>query len=649
LTAPVLLALAAVGFLVIARGSFRAATVVLLIGLIVLPESLPLPLGPEWLAWSRLMLWTYAVCLFLRAWRGDLPLSLLRPTKVHLVFVFFIAIAFLDGIVLGLQPNPRFESFLGWLTLADQFLVFVVAVAMVRAFGAWWIAKVVAVLALVLGLIAVAERYLHFNWNHFFFLGTHSRLLAGSARLSFRGGEIRVRGPSQFALEFGWVCALLIPLALVVVSRSRSWLVRLLPGLLTLAAVLSISRSALLGIVVGLAAVTFAARDRRVTAIVLVGAAAAFVMVLQSSSLTRPFDRASVDSADSRVRRIATITQDVAGRPLLGLGLAAPRARGIGGTDTSYVLLYAQLGVIGIAAFGVLLLTSFITVAGSVRGPPSRDRSLGAATVATVAVGLIAAASFDHFTIAGSTRVFWLAIGMGVVLNERRVAATSGPPLAVPALRRLVARSGLVVGALAVGIVLSHAVPEHVVWTAEFDTVAPGFTQSVDADPAFIGRVLIDTTCVVVNGTEDLGATVACRQPREAPTIGEMRIEGSDSASVHAAVQLVRRRVQALLPQTRIFVAEPFIRGRPTWARTAPVWMGMAGLALAVLAPRRRARRAGGLPPVTIGAGDTRRTHRIRVRVVPPSESVAQREGDQRTPSFVATAATRADAAAAGV
>jgi hypothetical protein len=117
---------------------------------------------------------------------------------------------------------------------------------------------------------------------------------------------------------------------------------------------------------------------------------------------------------------------------------------------------------------------------------------------------------------------------------------------------------------------------------------------------------------------------------------------------VHAAVQLVRERVRAFLPQDHIFVSEPFIRGRPTWAKTAPVWMGMAGLALAVLAPRRRARRAGASPPVATAAADTHRTNRIRVRVVAPSESV-QRDGDQRTPSFVATAATRADAAAAGV
>jgi hypothetical protein len=598
LTAPLLLALGGALVFVTVRAPLRAASVTLLVALIVVPESLPLPLGPGWLALSRLVLYAFAASLLLRIYRREAPVDLLRPTSVHLVFAGFIAVAFLDGIVLAPQPNPRFESLLGWLTLADQLVVLVVAVAIARAFGPWWVARAIAVLTVPLVLIAFAERYLDFNWNHLFFQATDVKFAAGSAGMDVRGGAVRVRGPSQFALEFGWICALLVPCTLVVATRVRSTTAKLLPGLVAMASVWTVSRSSVLGIGAGALVTMLGARDMHISRLTLVGAAFVGIVLLQGSTLADPYAGASPDSAASRVRRIVAVTAEVEQRPLVGLGIAGPRARGVYGTDTSYVLLYAQLGVIGITMFGVLLASVAGRLVQTLRGPPSDDRVLGGAVIATLVAALIGTASFDFFSIAGSTRILWLIVGAGLVLAERRprpvAAATAGA--AAPGRRRWPLRAGAVGVAVAVGVVLARAAPTHVVWAAEFDTVPAGFTVRTTQDPAFIGRVLIDTTCETITAVPDLDVKIECSEPRQAPTIGELRIEGADQATTRHAVTTIAELTNHVLPVTRFYPTQRFVEGRPTWATSAPVWLGLTALAAAVLVPpvpRRRSRRGG--------------------------------------------------------
>jgi hypothetical protein len=595
-----LLGLGAVLVLLAIRAPFRLATTTLLISLVVLPEALPLPVGPEYMATSRVVLWAYSGALLVRLARGELRVSVLRVTRVHVAFAAFLAVAFLNGCVLAAQPNPRFEAVLGWLTLADQLLVFVAGVTAVRVLGPWWMAKRISILAAVLAVLALGERYLDLNWNHFFFEHSGSGLFAGSKQMDLRGGAIRVRGPSLFALEFGWICAFLVPLTLVVATRVRGLLPRLLPGALSLAVVWTVSRSALVGIALGVVVTVAGARDRRVLSLALLGASVAAVIALQSDFLGRPYEDASPDSADSRVRRIVAITEEVEERPLVGLGIAGPRARAIEGTDTSYVLLYAQLGVVGLAAFGVLLATTLLTVAGGLRGPPSDDRALAAAALAVLVVALLGTASFDNFSIAGSTRIVWLVAAIGVGLHERAAPARRGPRRAsVPA------RVGLVASAVAAGAALAAAAPTHVVWAAQFDTVPLGFTAKAAQDPAFIGRVLINTTCEVIGALPDLGAKLECREPREAPTVGEVRVQGRDGRSTAVAVDRILEQMDAWLPQNRVFVTSALVEGRPTWATTAPVWLGLTGLATALLLPPLDP--AGGRPA---GARPLRRPRR---------------------------------------
>jgi hypothetical protein len=168
-----------------------------------------------------------------------------------------------------------------------------------------------------------------------------------------------------------------------------------------------------------------------------------------------------------------------------------------------------------------------------------------------------------------------------------------------------------VAGAVGIGLVANRVVPTHVVWTAKFDTVPPGYTVKATQDPAFMARTLINTTCEIADGVERGGMKLECLEPRDAPTVGEMRLEGSSVKSVRAAQVAIVKQVRTLLPTTTVYVRDKFVAGRPTWIRTAPVWLGIVALFLVVFVPPRRMRRrrdpapddaAGAPAPVSVSA-----------------------------------------------
>jgi hypothetical protein len=579
-----LLALGAACIAAVVRAPLRHATLVLLACTIVLPTTLPLPLGPRWLALSRLVLWAYTIGLAIRVRSGEVPARSLRPTRVHTAWLGFLAVGFVCGVILLKQPAPRFESVLIWLTFLDQALAFVAVLVAARVLGAWWVARAIGGLAAVLCAIAIGERHFGLNWNHFFFQGTPGSFSAGSAQLGARGDAVRIRGPSQFPLEFGWVCVLLFPTALVVASRSRSVVSRLVPAVLVLASVWTVSRSATLGFVLGTIVTLLLSRaDRRLGALVLVGAIVAGLTYLAAPSLQEPFDAASADSAASRVRRWVAITSAVDERPLTGLGFAGPRAAGVRGTDTTYVLLYAMVGVIGITVFFVVIITALATLARGLRGPPTDERLLAAAAVATLVAALVGTAFYDLFTVSGSSRLFWMVAAIGVTISEATVVVSERPDRLRPI--HVIGRASLpVIGAVA-GAVLTLFVPARAATTAAFDVLSVEAAQAGGAEGSLIGRYLINTTCAVANTVEADGIDIECREPREASTIGELRVEGDAREDVDAAYATAITQIERHLPEVRV-LSLSVARSKPTWARTAPVWFAVLGLAAALLFPR---------------------------------------------------------------
>ena len=70
-------------------------------------------------------------------------------------------------------------------------------------------------------LIGFIERLTKFSWGEFFFEHVPASYIPSIApgTLSVRGAAVRSQGAAQFALEYGWVLAMLLPLTVAATIR----------------------------------------------------------------------------------------------------------------------------------------------------------------------------------------------------------------------------------------------------------------------------------------------------------------------------------------------------------------------------------------------------------------------------------------------
>jgi hypothetical protein len=115
-------------------------------------------------------------------------------------------------------------------------------------------------------------------------------------------------------------------------------------------------------------------------------------------------------------------------------------------------------------------------------------------------------------------------------------------------------------------------------------------------DQVYIGQVLANSICASIeNAPLRDGATATCRDLNAGQGTGEVQVTSSTASGTSAAEQAT------ISAGTRFagFAAYPIggvTPGTPTGLRTAPVSLGLVGLALAVLIPPRVDRRRVGLP-----------------------------------------------------
>lgn len=575
---------------------------------LLVPGQLVIPLMPHIALVDRAVLYVFAFRLLMRFGRpGEPGLRAYALTPLHAAFVVVLLVAFVDGSVLFAPGQTVAAGLHNWLSLLDLLVFFVVTLAVARTVGLWRVVRLAVAALLVATGIGLIERLTGHGWSRFFFEGLPFKdLAAGSSPLATRNGHARSQGAAQFALEYGWVLALLLPLVVVAVRR---WFTKarilgalgILAGLAVVVAVaFSSSRSALVVAPTGIALLVLLAADRRLVAVgvglALVGAV---VLLVHPSFVTGPFVSGNAtDPLSVRLDRLPVLFSLVAHRPFQGIGYFGNTSV-FGGLDDSFAMLYANIGMIGLVAYCGLLVTAVAGALRAGRAPRgSEARLVGVACAIGLAAVIAACAVYDA---ASTTQTPWAIAflgGLGTAAGElaqRRPAAG----------RRWALRALLPLVGVGAGFAVLASAPVTSSETLSIYTVAP-FIDAYSGGPlsSYAGTTLVNTFCGFVTASSVVapGTQVQCTQ---ADDVLAFAYPGEAIVTVRAATPAaVRAEVKrAFTPVFNVMymsggVSSTMQSGRPAWAVTAPLWIGACGLGLMLLVPplpvrRRRLPRHG--------------------------------------------------------
>lgn len=240
---------------------------------------------------------------------------------------------------------------------------------------------------------------------------------SGSGGVDSRGDFVRPEATARHTLEYASVITVTLPIALTLAmyGTSRHWIRRWLPtAFIALAAVLSVTRSALLGVVVVMAILvpTWAPRIRKTALLVmLVGAVVLYVAVPGLAGTIMGMFSGSDPSIDSRTASYSSIGAYLQVSPWIGRGLGTMTAD-YRIFDNQYIGLMIEIGLIGLAAFLALILVS----AGCALWPKKLDdpliKALGPALGAATLAGAMLSAFFDSFHFPQALGVLSLTVGL---------------------------------------------------------------------------------------------------------------------------------------------------------------------------------------------------------------------------------------------
>jgi hypothetical protein len=606
-----LVAAAAAGLALAAR--LRVAFVALLAVVFIVPSTLVAPNGiSSFVTTNRVVLGAFLLGMVVRWRRGEVPRDVFRVTRVHVTVAALALTALVVGVGLAPAGTPSLVSIHNWAGYADGAAFFIAAVAAIRAIGdPRWVARAITTVVLISAVIGIVEHYTGGSWARWWFHSQRSQLGSLPAvPLEHRLGSVRVRAAEPFALAFGWACAVLVPLVVAVVGgwRGRRALLGIAPvGAVVLAMYWSLSRSAFAGLAVGALLLLVGARgDRRVVPYVAAGAVAAVVVAMAAPQVYQSlFHLVPEGSVQVRSERLHLALGAAASRPYLGVGLGGLSSYDVPTTDSSYLLTYSSLGVVGLVVMVVTLVTAVATAAGALRAEATSARVIGAGALAGAVAALVGAGAYDLFSEATSQEIFWLLVALCVAISEDARAArtalaetTTDPaePSPVPAavrtvralLPRLAAR-GALIGAFALaGVGVGHLGSPHAAVEYDFSSIPAAELSPALNNQVYLGEVLRNSACSVVTAAARLPAVSVYCEQETAPGFAYVRVQAPTPAQAAAAARQGALAALRNLPGFSPQILGPVSVGRPTWARTAPAAGALLGLGLAVLLPLPR-------------------------------------------------------------
>ncbi|WP_052462673.1 O-antigen ligase family protein [Nigerium massiliense] len=242
-----------------------------------------------------------------------------------------------------------------------------------------------------------------------------------TADVTLREGRVRPTGTSTNAIEFGAILAMFLPIAITSARAARSraraiwgWLA---VGLISLAALLAMSRTALICAAVAVLVMlpVWPSRSRlliMVTGVVgLLGASLVFPGL--GGTLRGLFLGAAGDpSVQSRTSGYGIATEFILQNPILGRGFATflPKYWIL---DNLYLQYTVDTGLLGLAALvGILVSAMVCAYKATKRLSATVDREYSAALLAAAAAGSVSLLFFDAFAFPQSAGIVCLVVGL---------------------------------------------------------------------------------------------------------------------------------------------------------------------------------------------------------------------------------------------
>lgn len=410
-----------------AGGSGAAMLSVYIVLLVAVPSNLTITalggLGRPSMIWGLLLLlWWMLALLQKRASDAD---PVVQP--VRLIFgaiVVVVLVSFAAAMLRGQPADQVSPALTALVRLASWTGVLMVAVDGVRTSAD--VVRVMRVLVVAggamaaLGLVQFLTGQTLLDW-----LGTVPGLTLDSTGVSTRGAFTRASGTAIHPLEYGTVVVASLPLAITAAlsggfrpaggaGRLRWWLPVVF---ITVASLIAVSRSAIVGLAVALTA-SLPAIPRASRWIVGVGGAALALGVIafvpgMLGTVVGLFAGASEDpSTQSRTDALARVPEFIASSPIIGQGFGTflPRYYIF---DNQWVLFIVEIGVLGMLLVVALVVAAIGSAVGASRRSPfgdTRATSLAlAASMITIAVLLL---FFDGLSFPISAGMFFLIVGL---------------------------------------------------------------------------------------------------------------------------------------------------------------------------------------------------------------------------------------------
>ena len=243
-----------------------------------------------------------------------------------------------------------------------------------------------------------------------------------------RNGLNRPSSTATQPIEFGVVMAMLLPLSLQQAfatvpdgqksSRFRRWCPVVL---IALAIPISVSRSGIVGLAVGILFLLPTWNLQRRLAVLgaglfglfgLKGAAPGLIHTLLTYFGGLFGNSSSYIGVQSRTSDYSYVFHYLAQRPLFGMGFGTFIPEIYIFTDNTYLLGLAEFGFVGVIALLVFYFTGMhCAAAGRRRTRDEGRRETGQGLVAAIAVGIVASATFDALKFPMFTGLFFLLMG----------------------------------------------------------------------------------------------------------------------------------------------------------------------------------------------------------------------------------------------